>query len=325
MVDWSHVIQEENEIFENPTRTRPKGFLDILKWIAFEKRTAWPAWVDSEISAEVKKSVKPGEIHTVMINHATVLIQTSEANILTDPVFSERTSPVSWAGPKRRRSPGLKIKDLPPIDLVLVSHNHYDHMDLSSLVEIWKKFDPHFVLPLRNFHFLFEAGIYTSKVSELNWWEKFTFKKDLQIFLTPAQHWSARGTRDRNRSLWGGFWIEVGEPKQRIFFAGDTGYADHFLSIQKKWGNPDLSFLPIGAYEPRWFMKDQHMNPEEAVQAHLDLKSEKSVAIHWGTWPLTDEGMRDPVLHLKEALTKLSVPTERFVILENGEHLAVSL
>lgn len=321
MVDWSKAIFE-NDVFQNPNRILPKGFKDLLKWVLTEKRTPWPHWIERSHTAQVKKKLASDEIHCVMINHATVLLQTAEGNILTDPVFSERTSPLTWAGPRRHKAPGLKIDQLPPIDVVLISHNHYDHMDIPSLLTLWKKFDPTFVLPLKNFHFLFEAGIHTSKTAELNWWQSFQVHPRLQITLTPAQHWSARGLRDRNRALWGGFWIEAGERK--IFFAGDSGYAEHFQLIRARLGEPHLSLLPIGAYEPRWFLRDQHMNPEEAVQAHLDLGSKQSLAVHWGTWSLTYEGMNDPAIDLKKALAKLAVPTDQFVLLDNGEHLAIS-
>lgn len=320
MIDWSKPIFE-NDVFHNPSRTWPKGFRDLLRWVVFEKRTPWPRWVETDPQAVIKEKIEKNEIHCVMINHATLLIQTSEGNILTDPVFSDRISPFSWLGPSRRKAAGIKIKNLPNIDYVLISHNHYDHMDIPSLYEIWRKFDPFFILPLKNFHFLFEAGIHTSKTAELSWWQKHQASKNLIFTLTPAQHWSSRSLKDRNKALWGGFWIQNGG--QSVFFAGDTGYADHFLEIKKRLGKPTLSLLPIGAYEPRWFMRDQHMNPEDAVQAHLDLETEKSIAIHWGTWPLTYEGMAEPVTQLRQALEKLSVSPDQFLVLENGEHLAI--
>jgi L-ascorbate metabolism protein UlaG (beta-lactamase superfamily) len=322
--DWSKPlirIQGQKQRFLNPTGTEPKGAIDLMKWVFLEKKAQWPRWIENSCKATLKENLQGKDLNCVMVNHATLLLQLPEGNLLTDPVFSKRTSPFQWAGPARHRAPGLGLNQLPPIHTVLLSHNHYDHMDLNSLRSLWKKHDPVFLMPLMNSHFLKEAGIQSDKIHELNWWQDFKFDSGFRVVLTPAQHWSSRGPRDRNQALWGGFWIE--NSHRKIFFAGDTGYADHFHQIQKKLGSPALSLMPIGAYEPRWFMRDQHMNPEDAVQAHLDLQSELSLGIHWGTWQLTNEGFEDPLQALQLAKSKFSLLDSSFRPLSNGESLCL--
>jgi L-ascorbate metabolism protein UlaG (beta-lactamase superfamily) len=222
------------------------------------------------------------------------LIQTSLGNILTDPIYSERAGPLQFLGPRRVRQPGVAFDDLPEISLVLISHNHYDHLDLPTLRALDRRFHPLFVTPLKNGPLLKSAGIL--RVQQLNWWEHAATVTP-RISLTPAQHFSARTLFDRNRALWGGFVISTGP--LRIFFAGDTGYGRHFRDIHKRYGPVDLALLPIGAYEPRWFMKDIHMNPAEAVQAHLDLEARQSIGMHFGTFRLAQEGIADPVADLE--------------------------
>jgi L-ascorbate metabolism protein UlaG (beta-lactamase superfamily) len=256
------------------------------------------------------------EVVVTFIGHATVLIQSSAGNVLIDPVFSRRASPLSFAGPQRVRAPGVRFDDLPPISLVLLSHNHYDHCDLAALQQLERRFHPLVVTLLGNGSLLRSAGI--TQVEELDWWESAT-SVPLRVTVTPAQHFSARGPFDRNRALWGGFLVEVGG--QRILHAGDSGYGPHFLEMGKRLGRIDLAFIPIGAYQPRWFMKDIHMNPAEAVQAHLDLAASRSVAIHFGTFQLTPEGIDQPVRELANALRERGMPAERFRVLEIGESM----
>jgi L-ascorbate metabolism protein UlaG (beta-lactamase superfamily) len=248
------------------------------------------------------------------VGHATFLIQAAATNLLIDPVYSHRASPFFFAGPRRARAPGVRFDDLPVISLVLLSHNHYDHCDLGSLRLLEQRFHPRFVTPLGNGPLLRSAGI--RQVEEMDWWESSS-AAPLPITVTPAQHFSARGPFDRNRALWGGFLIEAGG--HRILHAGDSGYGPHFREIAARLGPIDLALLPIGAYEPRWFMKDIHMNPAEAVQAHLDLAARRSMAMHFGTFQLTPEGMDEPVRELAKALREREVPPERFRTAEVGE------
>ena len=224
------------------------------------------------------------------IGHATVLIQIDGINILTDPIWSERCSPVSFAGPKRYTKPGIEFESLPKIDIVMISHNHYDHMDLDTLVELEKKFKPVFFVGLKNKSLLKNLGI--SKIEELDWWESRKVK-DIDIHFTPTQHFSGRGLFDKNSTLWGSYILKGS--KNTIYFAGDTGYFEGFKEIANRFPSIDIAILPIGAYEPRWFMKEIHMNPEESFQAFLDLKAKYFLPMHYLTFVLTDEALDEPL------------------------------
>ena len=252
------------------------------------------------------------------VGHATFLIQVAGINLLTDPVYSERASPVSFAGPRRVRAPAVRFDDLPAISLVLLSHNHYDHCDLGTLRALDRRFQPRLVTPIGNSRLLRSAGI--RQVEEIDWWQSAS-AAPLPVTLTPAQHFSARSMFDRNRALWGGFLIEAGG--RRILFAGDSGYGPHWREIATRLGPFDLALLPIGAYEPRWFMKDIHMNPAEAAQAHLDLGARQSIAMHFGTFQLTPEGFDEPVRGLATALRQRGVSAEQFRTVEVGESVFV--
>ncbi|MFL5496433.1 MAG: MBL fold metallo-hydrolase [Gemmatimonadales bacterium] len=277
--------------------------------------TPWTRW-PSGVRVKPRRPPTPGpdQVVVTFVGHASFLIQVADVGVLTDPVYSRRASPVSFAGPRQVREPGVHFDDLPPISLVLLSHNHYDHCDLSTLRRIEHRFHPAFVTPLRNGRLLRPAGI--RQVEEIDWWET-AGGTPLPITLTPAQHFSARTMFDRNRALWGGFLIQAGG--YRILFAGDTGYGPHLREIGARLGPIDLALLPIGAYQPRWFMKDIHMNPAEAVQAHLDLGVRRSIAMHFGRFQLTPEGIDEPVHELAKALRDRGVPAERFRTMEVGE------
>jgi len=293
-----------------------KGFWDLLKWQVGGDKKPWPKWVDDNEPSQIQENVRPNEAWITYINHATHLIQLSNLNILTDPIFSERASPVSWAGPKRVRAPGVALKDLPKIDVVVISHNHYDHLDLSSLKEIDQRDKPLFLVGLGTAKLLNGFGI--KNVEELDWWhQKELADQKGKIVFTPLHHWCSRGLFDRNQMLWGGFVIYNSDLK--IYFAGDTGYGHFFKETQNKLGNMDVSIIPIGAYEPRWFMKEQHVNPEEAVQIHLDVSSKLSIGTHFGTFQLTDEGIDDPLKDLNIAKLKYKLDDKSFVATKNGK------
>ena len=307
----------DGERFHNLDRSKTikKGFRDLLKWrLSARPRGSWPARAENSFAPDLPRSLEAGQIAVTGINHATDLIQFQGFNVLTDPVFSERASPVSWAGPRRVRPPGLAFDALPRIDAVLVSHNHYDHMDLPTLVRLHRRDRPRFIVPLGNARTLESAGI--DGVVELDWWREAALGDGMSVVLVPVQHWSGRGLFDRRRALWGGFLVRCGHVS--AFFAGDTGYGAHFALIRERLGAPDLSLLPIGAYEPRWFMKDQHVDPDEAVRAHLDLGSRLSLGMHFGTFRLTDEGIDDPVAALAASRRERRVPDEAFRALHNG-------
>lgn len=277
-----------------------------------EPRVPWPKSVP--VQPRVPPPLDGAAAIVTFIGHSTFLIQTAAGNILTDPMYSQRASPLSWTGPRRVRQPAVRFDDLPPISTVLLSHNHYDHCDRATLRKLSKRFNPRVVTPLGNERLVRSAGI--QRVDELDWWETSTSGSH-EITATPAHHFSARTPFDRNRALWGGFTVRVG--KTRIYFAGDTAYAGFFRDIPRRLGPIDLALLPIGAYEPRWFMRTVHMNPAEAVQAHLELDAAHSIAMHFGTFQLTSEGIDDPARALDEACRIGNVDPSRFQVLDFGE------
>jgi L-ascorbate metabolism protein UlaG (beta-lactamase superfamily) len=279
-----------------------------------EPRTPWPARIDE---APRRPPALAGAAAIVtLIGHATFLIQTAAANILTDPMYSQRASPLSAIGPRRVRQPAVQFEHLPPISVVLLSHNHYDHCDRRTLGMLARRFDPVVIAPLGNGALVRSAGI--RRVEELDWWQEAE-TSPLPITLTPAQHFSARSPFDRNRALWGGF--VIGAAHTRIYFAGDSAYAPLFRDVAQRFAPIDLALLPIGAYEPRWFMQAVHMNPAEAVQAHLDLGAPESIGMHFGTFQLTAEGIDEPLRALEEACRARNVPRARFRTLPFGESL----
>ena len=248
------------------------------------------------------------------IGHCTLLLQIAGLNVLTDPQFSQRASPVQFAGPQRTTPPGLAIKDLPPIDIVLISHNHYDHLDYRSVRQVAAHSpDAHFYVPLRLGKWFRDIGI--KNYTELDWWEEQE-QQHLRLVAVPTQHWSNR-TFDRNRTLWCGWVLEAADFK--FLFIGDTGYSRDFVDIKERFGGFDLAAIPIGAYDPRWFMKEAHQNPEEAVQCMLDLNARKAVATHWGTFQLTFEEMDEPPQRLKTALAKQGLDPASFLIMAHGQ------
>jgi L-ascorbate metabolism protein UlaG (beta-lactamase superfamily) len=301
--------------FFNPGLADTKGFLDFLKWQMQGGKTPWPDFRPLRAVPKVAKQVKAGQLSTTFINHATHLIQFEKINVLTDPIFSERASPLQWLGPKRVHPPALSIKDLPQVHVVVISHNHYDHMDKTSIRDLTNFHDPLFIVPLANKALLAKLG--ARRILELDWWQEHHLPQfGMLITLVPSQHWCARGLFDRNESLWGGFVFRTENLK--VFFPGDTGYGAHFKEINEKMGAMDVSFLPIGAYEPRWFMEQQHMNPEEAVLAHKDLHSYLSIGTHFRTFQLTNEGIDQPVIDLEVALEKYNISTDKFLAPEPG-------
>jgi len=277
------------------------------------RRTPWPAWIDDLPQRPLLRTVEPAVV--TFIGHATFLIQTAAGNILTDPMYSRRAGPFNAFGPRRVRPPAVRFEDLPPISAVLLSHNHYDHCDLRTLRSIAERFDPVVITPLGNGPLVRSAGI--RQVEELDWWQETTRLPQLPITLTPAHHFSARTPFDRNRALWGGFMLVV--EGRRLYFAGDTAYAPVFPDIRRRLGPIDLAILPIGAYEPRWFMKSVHMNPAEAVQVHLELEASESIGMHFGTFQLTAEGIDEPLRALEEALRATPSPSRPFRTLAFGE------
>jgi L-ascorbate metabolism protein UlaG (beta-lactamase superfamily) len=279
------------------------SFFDVIRWKLFESAAAWPKYVENEAIPQLPKQVADGELFVTLINHATELIQLANLTILTDPIFSKRASPISWLGPKRVRAPALGIEQLPKIDVILISHNHYDHLDIPSLQAIERKNHPLYLIPLGNRNILEKCGI--KNIVELDWWDEYQVNEKRRIVMAPAKHWSGRGLFDRREALWGSYIILSSD--LTVFFAGDTGYGAHFKEIRSRYGKIDVSLLPIGAYEPRWFMKENHMDPQEAVQAYLDLESTVGLGMHYDTFHLANESIDAPVKMLHAHIEKLQL------------------
>jgi L-ascorbate metabolism protein UlaG (beta-lactamase superfamily) len=307
--------------YRNLTAPAGRGIWHVLKWMATRRKECWPRWIEDPTPSGPPPQAGPHHVAATYVNHATFLLQVGGHHILTDPMWSRRASPLSWAGPRRVRRPGLAFADLPPVGVVLVSHNHYDHMDLPTLRRLRHRCGPLFVTSLGNRHYLRRRGL--DRVEELDWWQSLTVAPGLKVTLTPAQHFSRRGLFDRNRTLWGGFLLEAAAA--RVYFAGDSGYDEHFRRIRERAGPIDLALLPIGAYEPRWFMRPAHVNPVEAVQVHLDLAPRLSIGMHFGTFQLTDEAIDEPARALREALAERGVPESAFRIPAFGETILLPI
>ena len=292
------------------------GLGAALKWMREFRKQKWdpvdfpmaqndPAWLKANRSQDC----------LTWVGHSTFLLQLGGLNLLTDPHFSGRASPFSFAGPARMSPPGLGFDDLPAIDLVLVSHNHYDHLDEQSVRRIARDHArAQFVVPLGLANWFRAHGI--ERVTELDWWRSVELGA-ARVSAVPVQHFSGRGVHDRDATLWCGFVVELAG--RRIFFAGDTGYSRDFADIAERFPPMDLSLLPIGAYDPRWFMSPVHVDPAEAVRIHQDLRSRLSVAMHWGTFRLTAEPLDEPPKLLAQALSAAGIAAEKFTVFRHGE------
>jgi L-ascorbate metabolism protein UlaG (beta-lactamase superfamily) len=311
--------------FRNIHASEENGLMDFLKW---RWQRAWQNIPDADhydfpLAENDPEFLQANHTQNTLtwIGHATLLLQLAGKNILTDPHFSERTSPVQWAGPKRVVPPGLSLAELPPIDMVVISHDHYDALDEDSIIQLHHRPGGDattFLVPLGLKKWFEKRGI--RRVIELDWWDRHRLD-NLEIIAVPVQHWSKRALTTRNQTLWAGWVILAAD--LRFFFAGDSGYCPHFKEIGKTFGPFDLAAIPIGAYEPRWFMQHHHVNPEEALQIHLDLASKKSVAIHWGTFILTDEPLDEPPARLAAAIKAEKLPADGFVVLKHGQTMPI--
>jgi L-ascorbate metabolism protein UlaG (beta-lactamase superfamily) len=302
--------------FFNPDGPALQPFSKVPK-LLLQSRTRWPEQV--AVVPAVPPSLDGSTAVVTFVGHSTFLIQTPAGNVLTDPMYSERAGPWNLLGPRRVRPPAVTLDDLPPVSIVLLSHGHYDHLDLQTLRALARRFDPLVIAPLGHDAIVRSAGV--RNVETLDWWDG-SKRAPLAVTMTPAHHFTARTPFDRNRALWGGF--VVGAGNRRIYFAGDTAYVPFFADIRERLGPIDLALLPIGAYEPRWFMRSVHMNPAEAVQAHLDLEAAQSIGMHFGTFQLTTEGIDDPVNALAGTLRERNVPASRFRAIGFGESVRVA-
>lgn len=289
-------------LYVQPKDTSFFGFM----WMRHFGDDEWASYTDKghlvpQVATDLQAIEMPGRLPQVTwIGHATVLIQHRGVNILTDPIFSQRASPLSFAGPRRVTQPALTLQELPAIDYVVISHNHYDHLDADSVAAIGDR--AQWLTPLGYREWFAEQGV--SNVVELDWWQSHSTPQ-VKIMATPVQHWTGRGLHDRYRALWGGWAVRVGE--FNFWFSGDTGYNDvQFKEIGARLGPFDLGIIAVGGYEPRWFMGDMHVNPEESVQIHQDIGARYSIGVHWGTFPLTAEPIDEPPKRLAEAAATLS-------------------
>lgn len=264
------------------------------------------------------------DVTVTWLGHSTALWQLGGLNILTDPHFSERASPLTFAGPKREVGLPVQLTSLPRIDLVLISHNHYDHLDAKTVQSLSRQpgGSPLFIVPLGLDLWMRNQGI--TRVQRMDWWENLRVQSisgEVTIHFVPAQHWSSRNPWDRNATLWGGFvaQAQVNQARYSMFYSGDTGYSKDFADIGAKFGGFDFSQIAVGCYLPRWFMRDQHINEEEAVQIHMDVKSKLSMGVHWGTFRLCDDPVDAPIDELPKALEKLGVAEDAFVLFALGE------
>ena len=308
----------DGQKFFNPKQENTPSFSDFLRWQTNGLRQDWPDWIDNPVQDIPPNRVEGTDLRVSFINHATVLLQTQGVNILTDPVWSDRIGPFNLVGPKRHRAPGIAFDDLPKVDVMVLSHNHYDHLDLQTIQRLCDRDQPLFLVPLGN-DTIIDDSCARGKVSAMDWNDRLVGPGGLVFHLLPSLHWSSRGITDRDKALWGAFLIET--QSGNLYFAGDTGYGDGstYTEVAERFGKIRLALLPIGAYEPRWFMIGHHMNPEDSVLAHKDLKAEHSLAIHFGTFQLSDEAIDDPTKALMAARLKHDVPEQSFRALENGE------
>ena len=292
----------DGQRFFNPSGQRPAAaFSALIKWgyqrLVLRQKINWPKAMRQNREAIVPQPSLSGKTAVTFIGHSTFLLQQPNLNLLTDPIFSERASPFSWVGPKRARPPAVKLTELPRMHVVLISHNHYDHLDLPTLRWLAREHQPQFITMLGNKAWLEKRGV--KNVVELDWWQTHQARRGLEVIGTPAQHFSARWPWDRGQTLWGGFALKT--PTGKFYFAGDSGYNQTFKEIGARLGPFDLALIPIGAYEPRWFMQPVHCTPEEAVKIHQAVGSRQSWAMHFGTFQLADEGIDDPAIALAAA------------------------
>src|SRR5262245_641372 len=303
--------------FFDPDGSPPKSFGDMLRWQRQGGRAQWPERAPSPFSDTPPERVTSG-VRLAFVGHVSWLIQTAGLNILVDPVWSMRVSPVSFVGPKRHNDPGIAFEALPKIDVVLVSHGHYDHLDVGTLSQLAAKFSPRVITPLGHDLVMREADN-AIKAEAFDWKDRVDLGNGVAVTLVATRHWSARGLFDRNKTLWASFVLET--PAGKLYIVCDSGYGDgtHFRRVAEAHGPLRLAILPIGAYEPRWFMRDMHMNPEDAVKALADCGAAQALAHHHGTFQLTDEAIDAPVIALGEALDKAEVPREKLAALRPGQ------
>lgn len=318
----------DGKTFFTPGAAPPRGLADIIKWqLNHDISEPWPPFhpnaagnvPDARVSGfdpAYADTPKLPPVRVTYVNHSTVLLQFDGLNVLTDPIYENRVSPFSFIGPARHSPPGIRFEDLPKIDVLLLSHNHWDHLEIGTVKKLADRDKLRIICPLGIKAFLEQEGV--ANVTEMDWHQAVPINERTTVHCVPAQHFSGRGMFDRNATLWAGYVVDnqfVG----KLYFAGDSGYGPHFKAIGEQFGPLRLALIPIGAYKPNWFMSPVHVNPGEAVLIHQDVQSQQSMAIHFGTFPLADDGEGEPVTDLKKALATQHVDPARFRALKNGE------
>lgn len=320
-----HTENGFKNLYIEPIDKGPFGYLK-MKYFGDKPFADHPAEAHQvPIASPDKQAVlQPGSTPQVSwLGHSTFLIQYQGVNVLTDPILSERASPVSFAGPERLVDMPIKYSDLPEIHYVIISHNHYDHLDGETIEMLGNK--PFYLVPLGLKEWLVDAGINPDRVEEMDWWDEFKNRPSRLTFTaTPCQHWSARGLFDRYKTLWSAWHIQMDD--FTIWFGGDTGYNEiQFKEIGERWGGVDLGLIPIGAYAPRWFMKAQHVDPDEAILIHQDIKAKKSIGMHWGTFQLSAEPMMEPVERIEQAVAEGRIKADEFITMSVGETIKMEI
>lgn len=304
--------------FFDPDGAPPRSLWDLLRWRWTRQPAPWPERAPSPFSDTPPARVDGGRARLSYVGHASWLIQAGGLNILVDPVWSERASPVAFAGPKRVNDPGIEFAALPPVDAVLVSHGHYDHLDVATLSRLAARFSPRVITPLGN-DVVMRSADPAIRAEAYDWNDRVVLGDGVAVTLVATRHWTARGLFDRNKALWASFVLHT--PAGAIYIVCDSGYGSgvHFRRVREAHGPLRAAILPIGAYEPRWFMRDQHMNPHDAVRALADCGAELALASHHGTFRLTDEAIDAPVRMLDEARAAAGLPPDRFRVLRPGQ------
>ena len=304
-------------VFFNPGGGKPKSFRHLAKLQLAENWARWPAALESPFADKPPAEHGDATTRITFVGHASWLVQTAGLNILVDPVWSDRASPFSFAGPKRVNAPGIAFDDLPRIDVVLVTHNHYDHLDVATLGPLWQRHKPRIVTPLGN-DTIMRKEIAGLTADTVDWHQAVQLSPAVRVVTEPTLHWSARGLRDRRHALWASFVLET--PAGRIYIVGDTGFGDGqlFREIGARHGGFDLALLPIGAFETRWFMRDHHMNPAEAAEAMTLCGAKAALGHHWGTFQLTAEPVLQPLDELEKALAAKGIASDRFIAMRPG-------
>jgi L-ascorbate metabolism protein UlaG (beta-lactamase superfamily) len=309
--------------FFNPgSKDEDRGLADVLRWQLGSRATAWPSMLPAILQDRPPARLEESQCRVSFVGHASFLVQVGGLNILLDPVWSERASPLAFAGPTRHTRPGIAFEDLPPIDAVLISHNHYDHLDLFTLARLWRRDRPRIIVPLGNDTIIRDADR-AIDVESGDWGDSIRLNSRVVLHLHRTHHWSARGLNDRRHALWASFVIQT--PEGGIYFVGDTAFGDGNTFREVALAHPRLrlALLPVGGYAPRWFMKGQHMNPAEAVEAFRLCGARQAVGHHWGTFRLTDEGYDEPRRELAAALERAATCPQSFVTLLPGSVLKV--